>query len=301
LAYTGATNISAGTLSIPSTGLLGSGGTYGGAVSISSGAVLNYSGTAAQVFNGAVSNSGLNYNGPAGLVLNGLVSGNGVLNQSGNGVLTLMASSNYTGNTNITSGALLLGNSAAAQNSTVVVNPNNGLRFAAGLGAATIGGLSGTGSLALQDQAGSPAAVNLTVGGNGATSAYYGALSGAGALTKLGTGTQTLSGSNSGYSGPVTVNGGVLAMTPGSGPVSLGGGTLRLVPPAQTIGLTSGSFTQDIVAEASAASPFAGTNAAFANWAFYENGAPSSTQGLPVSSARCSSSCSRTRATMRSR
>ena len=175
-----------------------------------------------------------------------VLSGAGSLTKAGTGTLTLSAANTFSGATAIGSGALLLGNSAAVQNSTVNINANSGLLFAAGLGQANIGGLAGTGSLALQDQAGTPAAVNLTVGGNGASTAYYGMLSGPGGLVKTGSGTLAIGGSNGGYSGPVTVNSGVLAVTGvagmsgnllGSGPITLAGGTLRVVAPGQTIGL----------------------------------------------------------------
>jgi autotransporter-associated beta strand protein len=55
--YTGGITISAGTLQLASSGVLGNGG-YGGAISIASTAVLQYSSSAAQTFGGAISGAG---------------------------------------------------------------------------------------------------------------------------------------------------------------------------------------------------------------------------------------------------
>jgi len=80
----------------------------------------------------------------------------------------------------------------------------------------TLGGLaastSGTGyNIALQNNAGTPAAIALTVGGDNANTTYAGVLSAGGSLIKTGTGTWTLSGANS-YSGATQVNAGTLSI-----------------------------------------------------------------------------------------
>ena len=106
-----------------------------------------------------------------------------------------------------------LATSPALQNSTL--NYSGGTLDFGSLTTATLGGLSGTQSgqnLSLAN--GSSAAVALTVGGNNATTIYGGQLSGAGLLTKLGSGTLTLS--NATYSGGTTVNGGTLTITGGA-------------------------------------------------------------------------------------
>jgi fibronectin-binding autotransporter adhesin len=91
-----------------------------------------------------------------------------------------------------------------------------------GPGYYTIGGLAGGGSVLLNDTMlftggsgysnGLPVA--LTVGYNNSTTTYSGVMSGAGSLTKVGSGTLTLSGVNT-YTGNTTVNGGILAFTSG--------------------------------------------------------------------------------------
>ena len=89
----------------------------------------------------------------------------------------------FAGSGNVTiSGPVTKGN-AVAFDSSVVSH------------AFTAGALSGTGNLVLQDNAGTPNPVALTVGGNDASTLYSGNLTGSGTLTKTGTGTLTLSGS----------------------------------------------------------------------------------------------------------
>src|SRR5205085_11135673 len=77
--------------------------------------------------------------------------------------------------------------------------------------AQTLNGLSGAGVI---DNT-SATAVTLQLGGNDQTSSFAGAIgntSGAVAVTKIGTGTLTLSGTNN-YCGATTVNGGTLNVT----------------------------------------------------------------------------------------
>lgn len=133
-----------------------------------------------------------------------------------NGLL-LGAANTFSGPTSITSstagGFILLGNALALQNSTV--SPTgiaNGLRFNTGIGAFTLGGLGGSSSLALMDNAVVPLAVTVQVGNNNTSASYSGVLSGGGSLVKIGNATQTLSG-NSTFSGGATVSAGTLHVT----------------------------------------------------------------------------------------
>ena len=86
--YTGNTTISAGTLNLAATGLLGS-GNYGGAISIaaSSALVSNVSGN--QTFGGIISGAGLIY-------------------QNSNNVTTLAGANTFTGTATVNSGTLRL-------------------------------------------------------------------------------------------------------------------------------------------------------------------------------------------------
>ena len=150
--------------------------------------------------------------------ISGVLADNGAghlaVTMAGPGVWTLSGANTFSGSTTITGGKLVLKNSAALQMSTLSLSIDNGLAFASGLGSATLGGLTGSGKLALQDQASSPAAVNLTIGGNGTSTIYAGVLSGAGSLYKVGAGTVTLANNNT-YTGGTTINAGAIQLGDG--------------------------------------------------------------------------------------
>ncbi|MEI7782454.1 MAG: autotransporter-associated beta strand repeat-containing protein, partial [Planctomycetota bacterium] len=156
----------------------------------------------------------------SGTIQNG--SGTMGLTVLGTGTLAISGSNTHSGATNVNAGTLRIANQNAVQNSTVTMSGGSLVFDSSVTGNAfTFGGLSGTTSgagydIALRNNAGTPAAVALTVGGNNASTTYAGALSGSGSLTKTGSGTLTLSGSNT-YSGVTTASGGVLQVaTPAS-------------------------------------------------------------------------------------
>ncbi len=133
------------------------------------------------------------------------------LNKTGSGTV-ILANANgnvFGGPTTIGAGLLVLGNANAVQNSTVNVNVDNGLGFTPGIGTFNLGGLAGSGALALSDTAG--VAVTLSVGSNGASTAYAGVISGIGGLTMAGTGTLTLTSANT-YSGSTLINNGAVQL-----------------------------------------------------------------------------------------
>ena len=159
-----------------------------------------------------------------------VISGAFNLTQSGTGTLILSAANTFTGTASVTSGSLDLSNTLALQHNTLTTG-GTGIIFDSSVGshAFTIGGLSGSGNLALQDNAGTPNAVALTVGGNNGSTTYSGALSAAGSLIKTGTGVLTLSGPST-YTGGTTINGGEISVAAdnntGTGNLTLGGGEL---------------------------------------------------------------------------
>ena len=149
--------------------------------------------------------------------VNGVVSGNSglvVLTQGSGGInLTLNSTANantYAGNTTIngTNSTLTLGKSDqiadGAGKGNLIINSGT---FKMGGFSETINGLSGNGTL--DGVSGTPI---LTVGGNNATSTFSGVIkntTGSLALTKIGTGTLTLSGNNT-YSGATSLSSGTL-------------------------------------------------------------------------------------------
>ncbi|MDG9793535.1 autotransporter domain-containing protein [Brucella anthropi] len=183
----------------------------------------------------------LSINGPTLGIYSGLINNSGQVQtiNINSGSLQL-ANGAGIGQLLINNGALLqFDGSSDASGATVVNNNTVGLRGLFGASTLTIGSLSGAGNLVLADNAGHL----VTVGALGLDDTFSGAITpydavGNGALTKVGTGTLTLSG-NSNYSGGTTISAGTIRASGdkalGNGQVTLGGGTLALTG-ARTIG-----------------------------------------------------------------
>jgi fibronectin-binding autotransporter adhesin len=157
----------------------------------------------------------------------GVISGTGSLTYDSPGTLRLTGANTFTGNTRVAAGTLELGNALALQNSTLDLATAD-----AGTVAFTV---PGTTTYTLRGLAGSRAldigGNTLSLGGANAVTNYSGDLSGTGGLVKNGTGTLTLSGTNS-FSGGIVVNGGAGNASTlvagsdtafGTGPVTLNG------------------------------------------------------------------------------
>jgi autotransporter-associated beta strand protein len=191
---------------------------------------------------------------PVDADLSGVLSGAGGLTKTGAGTLRLSGANTFTGPARIASGTLVLGNSAALSGAAYSTDGQGGTLSFGSLSAASLGSLSGSTGLALQNDSSAPLA--LTVGGNGASTTFSGVMSGSGSLVKSGAGTFTLSANNT-YAGTTTVNAGTLVVgtgtnagSIGTGNVVLGGGALQFsrsdtVTPSQAI---SGSGTLRMLA-----------------------------------------------------
>jgi autotransporter-associated beta strand protein len=135
------------------------------------------------------------------------------LTKSGSGTLTLANANPFSGDTTISAGTIALAHAQALQNS--ILTTADGLSFGT-LEAATLGGLSGSGTLALTNSAETPAAVALTLnvgsGAFGEDPTFSGSLTGTGSLTKTGSGTQVLAAQNT-FTGTTTVSAGILRLT----------------------------------------------------------------------------------------
>ena len=153
----------------------------------------------------------LTISGPGNSTLSGVIgSGSGGLAKIGVGTLTLTATNSFTGGTTVSGGTLDLASGGALQASTLLAPTAGSIFFDWSVSPAffTLGGLSGAGSIALQNTASSP--ISLTVGSNGST-VYSGILGGTGSVIKIGTGTLTLANSST-YSGGTTISGGMLQL-----------------------------------------------------------------------------------------
>jgi len=116
----------------------------------------------------------------------------------------------FSGDTVVSAGTLTIGNATALFGSTFDTSGAGILSFGT-QSSATFGGLRNSGTLSLQND--SSAAVVLSVGGNNVSSTFPGRLTGAGGLTKVGSGTVTLAGNANDYAGTTTVSAGTLLLT----------------------------------------------------------------------------------------
>ncbi|WP_374981791.1 Ig-like domain-containing protein [Pseudomonas solani] len=236
--FSGATTISAGTLTVSGGDALAS----NTSVSVAAGATLALAGNEAL---GNLSGAGsvtlgsfnLTSNQTADTTFSGGISGTGgvTFNQTGAATYstTLSGTNTYTGNTVLANyGWLKLnGDASMADTNAVRVNGNSVLTL---LSDQTVGSLASNNANA-SIQLGS---YTLTAGGDNTSTSVSGAVSGTGSLVKQGSGTLTLSGSNT-YGGTTTVSAGTLSIAGdgnlGSGAVTLAGGTVLDVSGATTI------------------------------------------------------------------
>ncbi|MCE9629092.1 MAG: autotransporter-associated beta strand repeat-containing protein [Planctomycetia bacterium] len=179
--YSGNTSISAGTLQIGGTGVLGNG---------------SYAGAIANAGTLAVATS-------RNQTLGGAISGVGSLAKSGAGVLTLSGSNFYTGGTQVMAGTVEFANGGLGGSGTIAMG-GGGLRWASGN---------------TQDVSSRLALVNATTATfdtNGNNAQFGSSVGGAttAAFVKAGAGTLTLSASNT-WTGNTTVSAGVLAISGG--------------------------------------------------------------------------------------
>ena len=133
----------------------------------------------------------------------GAVSGSFGITKIGAGALVLTGAGSYTGTTTINAGTLRLG-VAGGVASTSAVSVASGAVFDLNNLSATIGSLTGAGSVTLGSGI-------LTSGGDNTATTFSGIIGGSGGLTKTGTGIFTLSGANT-YTGATTINGGTLTL-----------------------------------------------------------------------------------------
>ncbi|MFZ4587616.1 MAG: beta strand repeat-containing protein, partial [Terrimicrobiaceae bacterium] len=152
---------------------------------------------------------------------NAIATTTGTLTKDGAGTLVLSGANSYTGTTTISAGNLTISGGSAISDSGVVSIGNATGAILHVASSETIGTLSGGGSnggdISIADS--QALTVNQT-----ATGTFAGIVSGGGALTKNGSSTLTLTGSNA-YDGVTTINAGTLTIGNNSALGSTVGGT----------------------------------------------------------------------------
>ncbi len=238
--YAGSTAIYSGTILLGSSGALPN--TTVLTIDGSNGSTLDLGGnnvSVAGLYNGPNGGGTITSNGAGAvstLTINGAGNFSGVIQDgtvrtalaiaSSSGVFTLGGTNRNTGGVTVSQGTLQLASANAAPQSIVTVNSNSELTFNTGNGSITtfnVAGMAGSGNVVLADSSG--AYFTLSVGGNNASSAFNGQLSGNGGLFKSGNGTLNLGGALS-YTGSTTVSGGLLSVnvTDSASPVAVNAG-----------------------------------------------------------------------------
>lgn len=222
--FTGVLTVQDGTLSIATINNSGANGTLGNSANA---VVLGGSGTTGTLeFTGITASSTKKFTMATGgtgvfqvdssgtiLTLSGVIDGGGNLTKSGAGTLLLSATETYTGATTINAGMLQIGGNDRLPAGTALTLANTaGVIFDLNNFNQTIGSLSGGGTTGgTVDLGGNK---TLTVG-NSTSTTFAGVItqtSGSGMLTKVGSGTLTLSNANT-YTGSTTVSAGTLLVT----------------------------------------------------------------------------------------
>ncbi|TXI62761.1 MAG: hypothetical protein E6Q48_05350, partial [Limnohabitans sp.] len=201
--FTGGTTIAAGVLNVGHVHALGSNSTgaihfTGGTLQYSAANQVDYSARVAGAANQAIK---IDTNGQEVTFATALTGAGTTLTKLGEGTLTLTAANAYTGDTNISAGTLKV-TGALADSTDVVVALGATYTVEA---ADTIQSLSGAGTIELAS------GITLTTG-DSSNQTVSGVIQGAGTLSKVGSGTLTLSGTNT-YTGSTHVDAGMLKVT----------------------------------------------------------------------------------------
>ncbi|HXV12057.1 MAG TPA: autotransporter-associated beta strand repeat-containing protein [Burkholderiales bacterium] len=262
--YTGATNVIGGTLALGNSNRISN----ASAVTVVAGATFDLAGFSETV--GSIAGAGtitttagagtitLNVGGDGtSTTFSGVIenpSGTLALTKAGAGTLTLSGANTYTGTTTVSGGTLQFAGGGALEPTNAVVLVNGaGVTLDLNGTNQTIGSLAGGGGTGGVVMSSVPGAVTLTTGSNGSSTNFAGSIqdgSGTLSLTKVGSGTFALSGTNANtYTGPTTISAGTLALgndeqIPDTSAVTVAAGAIfDLVARTETIGSLAGAGT----------------------------------------------------------
>ncbi len=193
--YAGGTALNAGTIAVGNNAALGTGG-----LAMAGGTTLA-AGANNLVLANAVSTAGVGTvdTGTNTLTLSGVVSGAGSIAKVGTGNLVLNGVNSYAGGTALNAGTITVGNNAGL--GTGALTMAGGTTLAAGVTGLTVANAITTLGAGTINSGASPSAFTLS-----------GVISGAGSVTKQGTGVLTLAGAST-YTGATTVAAGTLNVT----------------------------------------------------------------------------------------
>ncbi len=201
--------IGAETLSITGTGVSSNGAlhsvsgdnSWAGAVTLTGNALINASADSLSLTGGiSGTNRTLTLAGDGNVSVASITTGSGGLIKSGAGTATLTGTSTYTGSTAVNSGTLQLGADDSASTSSAL-SVASGATFSLNGFDGSVATIAGAGTIHLDGG-------TLSTAGTGTTT-FSGSMIGDGGFTKGGSGTLTLTGTNS-YTGNTDVSAGIL-------------------------------------------------------------------------------------------
>lgn len=201
--YTGATDVSSGTMQAGAANVFGN----GSAMTVASGATLdlnNFSqtlGSLAGSGNVALGAAMLTVGNNTSTTFSGTIDGSGGLTKQDSGTLTLSAANTYAGNTDVSAGTLRAGATDAFGTDSATTVASGATLDLNGFNQ-TLGSLAGSGNVDL-------GSAMLAVGTNNAGTAFSGTINGSGGLTKQGSGILSILGANT-YTGDTAVSAGKL-------------------------------------------------------------------------------------------
>lgn len=234
--FSGATTISAGTLTVSGAGAISTNSNVpvaaGATLALTSNATIGNLSGAGDIDLGS---SVLTTTQTADTVFSGNISGTGGLTVTqhinGGYSLRLSGTNSYSGNTTITNygWVRLNGEASVSANSALLIQDSSKVTL---LSDQTVGSLAMNLTSTTLDLG--VGGYTLTAGGNNTSTDVLGVISGSGNLWKQGTGTMTVTGINNTYNGNTIVTGGTLSIASDAG---LGSGAVELASPDSTLAI----------------------------------------------------------------